>query len=77
MTSKRISDQIDTIRAAAEKASASPEAALAFLRSAGIIAESNEVSGKVHKRSPIVSQKPRTLRPVHTHSHPIAIKKSK
>lgn len=37
MTSKRISDQIDTIRAAAEKASASPESALAFLRSAGII----------------------------------------
>jgi len=37
MTSKQISDQIETIRSATEKASASPEAALAFLRAAGII----------------------------------------
>jgi hypothetical protein len=43
MTSKRISDQINTIRVASEKASASSETALAFLRSAGIIPEVNQV----------------------------------
>jgi hypothetical protein len=37
MTSRRISDQINTIRAATDKAIASPEAALAFLRNAGIL----------------------------------------
>jgi hypothetical protein len=42
MTSKRISDQINTIRAATKKASVSSEAALTFLRSAGIIPEADD-----------------------------------
>ena len=49
MTSKRISEQINTIRAAAEKASVSPESALAFLRSAGIITGTEEVIGSAKK----------------------------
>ena len=48
MTSKQIADQINTIRVASEKASASPEAALAFLRSAGIIAEERPTNGAVN-----------------------------
>jgi hypothetical protein len=50
MTSKRISDQINTIRAATEKASVSSETALAFLRSAGIIPETKQAAGAGHKR---------------------------
>jgi len=45
MTSKRILDQINTIRQATEKASASPEAALEFLRKAGIIPRASQVAG--------------------------------
>ncbi|HAL80799.1 MAG TPA: hypothetical protein DCO83_00040 [Mucilaginibacter sp.] len=51
MTSKRISDQINTIRVAAEKASVSSEIALVFLRSAGIIPEANQVTVTGHKIS--------------------------
>jgi hypothetical protein len=51
MTSKHISDQINTIRVASEKASISSETALAFLRSAGIIPEANRVTVTGHKIS--------------------------
>ena len=49
MTSKRISEQINTIRIASEKASVSSETALAFLRSAGIIPEANQVASAGQK----------------------------
>jgi hypothetical protein len=50
MTSKRISEQINTIRIASEKASVSRESALAFLRDAGIISEGNQAGSTRHKR---------------------------
>jgi hypothetical protein len=48
MTAKRINEQIDTIREATKRASASPETALEFLRRAGIVATSTQPT----KRSP-------------------------
>jgi len=53
MTNKRISDQINTIRVATEKASVSRETALAFLRDAGIISEVNQPSNANHKKGAI------------------------
>ena len=50
MTSKRISDQINTIRVATDKASVSPEAALAFLRSAGIVPQEEQLISSGHKK---------------------------
>lgn len=38
MTTKRIDEQIDTIREATKRAAASPQTALEFLRRAGIVA---------------------------------------
>lgn len=54
MTSKRISDQIQTIRAATEKAGVSREAAMAFLQSAGIISKKRAGTGKALKSTAIV-----------------------
>ncbi len=50
MTSKHISDQINTIRIASKKANSSHEAALSFLTSAGIIP-----GKKSFKKTPITA----------------------
>jgi len=67
MTHKRISDQINTIRVAAQKASVSSETALAFLRSAGIIPEANQVVSTSHKRSATAKLE------TSSHQHPTAV----
>jgi hypothetical protein len=50
MTTKRIDEQINTIREATKRASASPETALEFLRQAGIVAITTQSTKRSAKK---------------------------